>query len=454
MKFTVLLLFSIIIGSYLSLSKTSIDLKAIKKDPLDFITFQREGGRRVLQQTNISLNDFLNLQYFGNITVGSNKQNFTVMFDTGSSDFWLPGPEINWTKHQYHCEQSESCNQTTVNKTIKYGIGSVSGTFVQDIAWIGDLKSPNQPILVVNSSINQEGRNQFDGIIGMGNTLFNTLWGNNSLLTQLYTAGQIPSRSFSMHLQRNPSKEIEIAGSLMIGGYEEKYLRNGKDFQYFPVVDMRHWSIPLHAANFGELNITIENVTNLTAYPYFNGSFSPNRILIDSGTSGFLLPSKVYNQIYAYLNEKIGCELEDTAILCFCEDIEEVMPSFNFTSMNYIFSIPVKNFLEPVDEEICMLIITPVNANNQMWVVGTSFFWEYYVYYHMDNQTIGFSGNIMEIVKPHPESKYKWYLIIAIMVLMGILAVTAIVACIRKRRSDMEYKAYRDGLNISLIQVD
>lgn len=89
------------------------------------------------QNENIILRDLQNAQYYGSIKVGTPPQEFQVVFDTGSSDLWIPSKACESsnckTKTKFDKSMSSSFQNVPVGAmshfTIQYGSGPVLGEY-------------------------------------------------------------------------------------------------------------------------------------------------------------------------------------------------------------------------------------------------------------------------------------------------------------------------------------
>merc|ERR1711988_490955 len=121
----------------------------------------------------VVITDYSDAQYYGHLSIGTPAQEFKVIFDTGSSNLWVPSSEtsiIHWnplhTKYDHKKSSTYVANGTDFS--IQYGSGSLTGFVSEDTVTIGNVSVPSQ---LFCEATNEPGLafkiGKMDGIMGM-----------------------------------------------------------------------------------------------------------------------------------------------------------------------------------------------------------------------------------------------------------------------------------------------
>ncbi|KAK3021734.1 hypothetical protein RJ639_046080 [Escallonia herrerae] len=188
------------------------------------------------QDTDIvALKNYMDAQYFGEIGVGTPPQKFTVIFDTGSSNLWVPSSKCYFSK--LVSELFAILLHAGKSAEIHYGTGAIAGFFSKDNVKVGDLIVKNQEFIEATREPSVTFLvAKFDGILGLG---FREISVGNStpVWYNMVKQGLVKEPVFSFWLNRKT--EEEEGGELVFGGVDPNHYK-GKH-TYVPVTQKGYW---------------------------------------------------------------------------------------------------------------------------------------------------------------------------------------------------------------------
>jgi len=192
----------------------------------------------------VVVSDVMNAQYFGEIGIGSPEQKFKVVFDTGSSNLWVPSHSCwslaCWLHKTYKSSSSQSFIKNGTNLEIKYGSGGVKGFFSNDVVSLGGVQAQN---ITFGEAASLSGVSflaaKFDGILGMG---FRSISVSHviTVFEALYEQQQISEAAFSFYLSKTAGSETS---RLVLGGINSDYYTG--PMRFYPLISETYWVIAM-----------------------------------------------------------------------------------------------------------------------------------------------------------------------------------------------------------------
>lgn len=267
---------------------------------------------------SLHLSNYYNNEYVGTIGVGQPSQYLTVIFDTGSSDIWLPSKSCTTCGYHSTFDSSKSSSynikadgstfKTEKSFSISYGSGKVSGIQAYETLSFGSLSLPGVIFGEVTYEDTMIADFAMDGICGLAFSGLSIVT-KPTLLDSLKSSYPSLNQSFSFYLDTDPTDSTSPS-LIMIGGYDLSLVSSTASFYYTPVIrdsiQFTYWSISL--IGFEISTESTYTSTDDVVIQFSVCTISSCLAIVDTGTSGIGIPELYYDNVVSVVTNGLNCK--------------------------------------------------------------------------------------------------------------------------------------------------
>ncbi|GAB1317479.1 Aspartic peptidase domain-containing protein [Madurella fahalii] len=351
----------------------------------------------------------IELQWSGNVAVGSPPQNFNVVFDTGAPFLVLPGSNCTMCGHHPLFDPSNSSTFSNQPGIRLEGVFAGSSgdtlpptdgqgancTVVTDTVHIVDRNAPQQQFLLCDVYSQPLAEQLADGIFGLSSTHNFTFgpWSNfQTAYGNLVRSGELRQPEFGFSYVETKDR----AGRLTLGGTDRSlYIpRTLKTIPLdWPLSEGRaSWVVGVHAARIGDA--LLANSSNSVT-------------LVDTGAAVVITPDfDTTRDLYALMSNQIQ-PMGDRTWGAPCHVLDSVVEDVTFTfggdTAGQQVEVKIdKRFVNvgeyPGKPGICQgVFLDPVRPareplhGRRAWIIGSPLLRSYYTVWNGETGTLGFA---------------------------------------------------------------
>jgi len=319
------------------------------------------------------LSNFMNAQYYGDITLGYPPQTFSVIFDTGSSNLWVPSTSCHsiacFLHRKYDASISNTYNANGTEFAIRYGTGSMKGVISNDVLTIGDIQVEDQDFAEATEEPGLTfAFGRFDGIFGLG---YDTISVQRVVPPFYHMVHRhlVDKPLFSFWIG-DTNKDSE-GGELTFGGTNPA--RYHGNITYVPVSRKGYWEVSLDGFEIGDELMDMD----------------PVGAAIDTGSSLIILPSILSEMIH----KKLGAQKNFLGQYMIDCDKLSTMPTLRFHLGGRVYSLEPEDYVLRLQNQ-CMSGFMGMDIPEPagpIWILGDAFLRKYYSVYDLGHHRVGFA---------------------------------------------------------------
>lgn len=343
------------------------------------------GGGAAGGGNDLILTDYFNNQYVGEISIGTPAQQLSVVFDTGSSDLWIPGRGCNECGHHATFDYGASSTyEPLLDKNgdlskfeVDYGSGKVTGYQAKDSVLLGSLRLDD----VAFGEVVYEDRDiqsfMMDGIAGLAFRGLSMVT-KPTLLELLHDQHPDLPYVFSLYLSNDPD-DASRPSHLTFGYYDLGIVGDNATWHYTPVIkrgfgDFKYWTVKMTG-----MEVALDEGA-LDLCP--SGCYA----IVDSGTSGIAVPEDTYDALVAAVTKGLNCR----DITCYYAKSADFPPLTFKLSPDNEFPMHASDYVSCSRWGECVIKFQK-SSGSSYWILGDVFMEAYYTLYDVDNLRVGFA---------------------------------------------------------------